>query len=522
MVEPYTWGSLARANNDPTVIDEAIATAIDAHKADPDAHLGDDESLQSHRASEIIDHRAESVVNDKIRFGARTYAAIVGTEEGDDYDNIEDAIDFVRSKGTGSIYIRAGNYTPTRPLKVTYGIDLYGEGPGETVINLDSAGKKYLNYAQLYQLTVLPIPTIYTYTDSDVVDVVMPSGISSAALADMYVILDFVEGYFYPGAPEGQAYLPDVATGDFELTDVVVQPSLYASVASDIVHINGWELCDNFEDFIGEFLICDGGDIGIVEDYLGNGDFKLVANSISDVARSIGITTYSQYVKLSVLQGVSIDFNGNDYGFIIAPYGPRLYVRDCAFLDCGGLFKTDAYLNTLSAGGVTVEDTNIYCTAADTNLDISGAVFRACTFYFASGASAVALGGIYSRFDDCGFTTTDFIDRDVLQNVQRYARFNNCTFNRMTTGLVGNQASSWGATHDMYNIFSDCVFLRQTASTLYFKGYAISVVGCFFQGNETTVGLDSASRYCVFSGNIGGSGIASTPTNCQVGLNQTT
>ena len=65
MGNPYIWAGLERANNDPTTIDQAIAEAVAAHDDNPDAHLGDDQSLQSHRASEIIDHRAESVVNDQ-------------------------------------------------------------------------------------------------------------------------------------------------------------------------------------------------------------------------------------------------------------------------------------------------------------------------------------------------------------------------------------------------------------------------------------------------------------------------
>ncbi len=59
------WGTLPKASDDPTVIDAAIAAAISAHNDNPDSHLGAGQSLQSHRASEIIDHLASSVVADK-------------------------------------------------------------------------------------------------------------------------------------------------------------------------------------------------------------------------------------------------------------------------------------------------------------------------------------------------------------------------------------------------------------------------------------------------------------------------
>ena len=61
-----TWGLEQKAQDDPQTIDEAIAAAVLAHEQDPDAHLGAGESLDSHRASEIIDHLAESIVTDKL------------------------------------------------------------------------------------------------------------------------------------------------------------------------------------------------------------------------------------------------------------------------------------------------------------------------------------------------------------------------------------------------------------------------------------------------------------------------
>ena len=61
------WGMIAKALDDNQTIDEAIAVAITEHNANEDAHLGVGESLQSHKASEIIDHEALSVVTDKIQ-----------------------------------------------------------------------------------------------------------------------------------------------------------------------------------------------------------------------------------------------------------------------------------------------------------------------------------------------------------------------------------------------------------------------------------------------------------------------
>lgn len=59
------WGDLAKSQVDPQLITEAISEAIANHEADPTAHLGDGESLEQHKANEVLDHPQQSVVMDK-------------------------------------------------------------------------------------------------------------------------------------------------------------------------------------------------------------------------------------------------------------------------------------------------------------------------------------------------------------------------------------------------------------------------------------------------------------------------
>jgi len=61
-----TWGMLAKSATDNETIEQAIARLILAHETDAESHLGPDESLQSHKAAEIIDHLAGSIIQDKI------------------------------------------------------------------------------------------------------------------------------------------------------------------------------------------------------------------------------------------------------------------------------------------------------------------------------------------------------------------------------------------------------------------------------------------------------------------------
>lgn len=66
MSDIVVWENLPKSQSDAATILEAVAAAIDAHNADADAHLDVGGSLQSHKASEIIDHLALSIVADKL------------------------------------------------------------------------------------------------------------------------------------------------------------------------------------------------------------------------------------------------------------------------------------------------------------------------------------------------------------------------------------------------------------------------------------------------------------------------
>lgn len=61
-----TWGTLKKSQVDNETIESAIARLIQAHDDDETAHLETGQSLQSHKASEIIDHLAGSIIEDKL------------------------------------------------------------------------------------------------------------------------------------------------------------------------------------------------------------------------------------------------------------------------------------------------------------------------------------------------------------------------------------------------------------------------------------------------------------------------
>lgn len=59
---------MQKSQEDPRTIEEVIAAMIVEHEEDPEAHLGDGESLQMHKQEDIIDHPPGSILPDKWSF----------------------------------------------------------------------------------------------------------------------------------------------------------------------------------------------------------------------------------------------------------------------------------------------------------------------------------------------------------------------------------------------------------------------------------------------------------------------
>lgn len=69
------WGDLPESQVSSRLITQAITDAINAHEADPEAHLGAGESLEQHKTNGMIDHPAMSIVPDKFSV-ANTFLAL--------------------------------------------------------------------------------------------------------------------------------------------------------------------------------------------------------------------------------------------------------------------------------------------------------------------------------------------------------------------------------------------------------------------------------------------------------------
>ena len=60
------WGVMPKSQDDPESVEDAINRLISDHEADPEAHLGAGESLETHRQDDILDHPPGSILPDKV------------------------------------------------------------------------------------------------------------------------------------------------------------------------------------------------------------------------------------------------------------------------------------------------------------------------------------------------------------------------------------------------------------------------------------------------------------------------
>lgn len=144
MSDPYIWGAMNRALNDATTIDQAIAEAVAAHNDEPEAHLDEAQSLETHRGNDVIDHPAESVVNDKVAYAARAYVAIVDPTDENSYATIQGAIDYATGVGGGNILIKAGLHYLTGQIEMPASINLIGDDEDSVTISGGYAAGNYI------------------------------------------------------------------------------------------------------------------------------------------------------------------------------------------------------------------------------------------------------------------------------------------------------------------------------------------------------------------------------------------
>lgn len=143
-----TWGDKPKSQIDNSTVDQEIDSKIQSHLDDPDAHILEGQALQSHKASEIIDHLARSIVTDKLIQDCVTavesdpsalVADCVVAVSGGDYDNLQDAID----DGNKVIYVKSGTYTISADIVVPSDVSIIGENKYTTIFDFNNSSYSF-------------------------------------------------------------------------------------------------------------------------------------------------------------------------------------------------------------------------------------------------------------------------------------------------------------------------------------------------------------------------------------------
>lgn len=196
MVLPL-WGQLDKSQDDDQKIVDAIAQAIAEHEADPEAHLGEGESLSEHKHESILDHPAGSILPDKWSFNDL------------DFDTSFESLDgFIISSGVTNI-----------------------SWPGATFDIFDGGGDLRTLKANLLGLLVGGSLTydylcdVYFSIDSATQSEIIDIGISNNAMTTRMLGFRITDGDLYgvarwDGNEELTTNLGNVSTGDVQFVRV--------------------------------------------------------------------------------------------------------------------------------------------------------------------------------------------------------------------------------------------------------------------------------------------------------------
>lgn len=145
MTKPV-WNDLHKTLDDQTTIEEAIAAAISTHNDDPQAHLDVNQAVEVHRDTNIADHPAKSVLNDKVHPNARNHVAIAGGDDPENFNTIDGAVAAAVSEGGGIVGVMPGTYNLSSRVDLPANISIEGTDPEDCVVNTDYANGYYFYY----------------------------------------------------------------------------------------------------------------------------------------------------------------------------------------------------------------------------------------------------------------------------------------------------------------------------------------------------------------------------------------
>jgi hypothetical protein len=146
------WGLLQKSQEDDETIEEAIARLIVEHNENEEAHTAEGQSLQSHKASEVIDHLANSIVSDKV-LSFQITSKQLNRSKRFQFPPLEsiDAYDYGSTPTNGYVFLDGVNNVEIQNDLSNGAIGKFGSG--NSSIKADSSKNPFLEF-RLYDWTL--------------------------------------------------------------------------------------------------------------------------------------------------------------------------------------------------------------------------------------------------------------------------------------------------------------------------------------------------------------------------------
>jgi len=368
------WYGLAKSATDPQTIGEFTEEQIAAHQDNPDAHLGVGESLTSHRASVIIDHLAESVVNDKLFRSARRYSAIVDPNSDNDFDTIVSAVEYSAGIGGGDVLIQRGEHHLNGTLYLPPTVSLYGFGIGESVIIQDVAEEAVISSLTDGIAQLAHANNAVAVTGTNIVNMDTPYNPDGLNLVG--TLIDFKDGgttviRLVTAINSATQYVVDGAsltagtpvTTAFDIAYTLTNGSSIVTMLSDVTQMSqavlpGFQFVKSGTGVIGNILtINDDLTFNLSEQYMGaTGNYRCYSSITKNITMEIAGLSIdggeSTYIALNESDKVKTTIQNCHFYNYDAPFsssGAKIHVMNSE-LEVGGSFELYSSVNALYEG----------------------------------------------------------------------------------------------------------------------------------------------------------------------------
>jgi hypothetical protein len=376
-----TWEQLEKNQNDDSTIEEAVAVLIQDHDDDVNAHTDAGQALTGHRAAEIIDHLAESVVNDKLKRNSRRYIAIVDPNSESDFETLAAAVEYAEPLGGGDIFINRGTHYISANMSISPLISLFGRGVGESVLLSNDANQKIItidNYANSIQKWLeiskdSTTPTTVTITSDLNPTITLYEGqalwINEGDDTGEYHITDIIDDTHFTITPE--------ITVTEAITDCYVTTGITVINATKEVILPGTQTCTNQKIWLGTTIeVGWGGETAVVDEIIDDNTFTVKENIGAATGYFMGAHWVAGTTGLTI---ADITFGNSTTGVgILGRYLPEKSALDRSeFLGPG--IKIDA--SVANNGLLTIDNCYFECYSADWAVQLAGGIVQNSTFY---------------------------------------------------------------------------------------------------------------------------------------------